>query len=130
MEKGLAAQIAALVAVVGFLCFAGGYVVAGGIQKFAEQYTIGENINVRVVIKDADTTIKDEVVSLQSGMTALDAVANVYEIRTDLSWPEWGPAVKTVDNRWFTATVNGETTAVGLAAIQLTGGENIELTIV
>lgn len=130
MERGTIAEILALIVIIGFLCFAGGYVVAGGIQKFAEQYTIGENIDVRVVIKDAGSTIKDEVVSLKSGMTAMDAVANVYAIRTDLSWPDFGPAVKTVDNRWFTATINGETPAVGLAAIQLTGEENIELTIV
>lgn len=129
MKIGMTMEILALFAIIGFFSFAGGYVVAGGIQKFAEQYAIGENINVRVVIMDENSTIKDEVVSLKSGMTALDAVANVYEIRTDLTWPQFGPAVKTLDNRWFTTLINGETPPVGMHAIQLEGGENIELTI-
>ena len=48
LNKELAVQVAALVAVVSFVCFAGGYVVAGGITRQAEQYTYGENISVNV----------------------------------------------------------------------------------
>jgi hypothetical protein len=126
LEKGLAAQVAALVVVVGFLCFAGGYVVASGIQKQAGQHLIGENITVNV--KAPGQTTYTEV-NLNSGMTALDAVAHVIEIKTDLSWPQMGPAIKTLDNRWLMYTINGGDPGVGMVKYQLTGGENIELSV-
>ncbi len=130
MTNGSIAQIAALLLVVGVVAFGGGYIIAGGPEKLAQQYTIGENIDVRVVVYDSDSSvIENKVVGLNSGMTVLDAVANVYEIMTDLTWPQYGPAVKTLDDRWFDLKVNGETPNVGFAAIQLKGDENIELSI-
>lgn len=127
MEKGFATHVAALVAVIGFMCFAGGYVVAGGIQKQAEQYLTGENIVVNVKAPGESTY---RAVKLNSGMTALDAVAYVMPITTDLTWVEmYGPAIKTADNKWFEYKVNGVLPSVGLVAYQLSGGENIELTL-
>jgi len=52
LNRGLATQLIAIVAVVGFLCFAGGYLVAGGITKQSGQYAYGENITVNVKIAD------------------------------------------------------------------------------
>lgn len=124
MEKGIMAQTAALIVVVGIVSFGGGFMIAGGPETLAQQYTIGENITVNVKAPGENTYTQ---VTLNSGMTVLDAVANVYEIRTDLSWPQFGPAVKTIDNQWLTVKVNGETPPVGMAAYQLEGGENIEL---
>lgn len=119
-------EIAMLLVVIGVVCFAGGYIVAGGPEKLAEKYTIGENVTVYVQILGEDVYTE---VGLKSGMTVLDAVANVYEIKTDLSWPQYGPAIKTLEDQWFVYTVNGETPEVGMAAYQLRGDENIELSI-
>ena len=123
MKKELAIQVAALVAVIGFVCFAGGYVVAGGIQKQAGQYTTGENIKVNV---KAPGESSYRTVDLNSGMTALDAAAWVIPIKTELY--AIGPAVKTADNKWLMYTVNGTDPGVGFASYQLKGGENIDLT--
>lgn len=118
--------IAMLLVVIGFVCFAGGYIVAGGLEKLVEKYAIGENVTVYVQIPGEEVYTE---VGLKSGMTVLDAVANVYEIKTDLTWPQYGPAIKTLEDQWFVYTVNGETPEVGMAAYQLKGGENIELNI-
>ena len=127
MEKGFATQVAVLVAVVAFMCFAGGYVVAGGTQKQAEQYLTGENIVVNVKAPGENTY---RVVKLNSGMTVLDAISYVLPIKTDLTWVEmYGPAIKTADNKWFEYKVNGVLPSMGLVAYQLRGGENIELTL-
>jgi hypothetical protein len=122
LNKELAVQAAALVAVFSFVCFAGGYVVAGGITKQAGQYAIGENIVVNVKAPSESTY---RTVNLSSGMTVLDAVANVIPIKTELY--AIGPAIKTADNTWLMYTVNGEFSTVGMAAYQLKGGENIDL---
>lgn len=119
-------EIAMLLVVIGVVCFAGGYIVAGGLEKLAEKYTIGENVTVYVQIPGKDVYTE---VGLKSGMTVLDAVANVHEIKTDLSWPQYGPAIKTLDDQWFAYTVDGETPEAGMAAYQLKGGENIVLEI-
>lgn len=125
MNKELVTQVAALVAVVGFVCFAGGYAVAGGIQKQAEQYLIGENIVVNV--KAPGETAYTEK-RLNSGMTVLDVVASIAPIKTEIY--SFGIAVKSADNtKWFMYTVNGKDPGVGMGAYQLTGGENIELTL-
>jgi hypothetical protein len=127
LDNRLAVQVAALVAVIGFVCFAGGYVVAGGVQKQTDQYLIGENIVVNVKAPGENTY---RAVKLSSGMTALDAVAYVMPIKTDLTWVEmYGPAIETADNQWFEYKINGVLPSVGLVAYQLRGGENIELTL-
>ena len=104
--------------------FGVGYLIAGGIERFAQQYTIGENIVVNVKAPGAEDYVQ---VKLKSGMTALDAVVNVIPVTTELY--SYGPAVKTADNQWLIYTINGETPAVGLDKYQLGGGENIELSV-
>jgi hypothetical protein len=127
LNKELAVQAAALVAVVSFVCFAGGYVVAGGITRQVEQYVIGENISVNV---KAPGQTEYTSIKLKSGMTALDAVAWVVPIKTDLTWvTTMGPAIKSADDRWLTYLVDGMDPGIGMAAYQLKGGENIELTL-
>ena len=118
------AQIAALLLVVSVVAFGGGYIIAGGREELAQQYAIGENITVNVKTSgQAEYTS----VNMSSGMTVLDAVANVREIKTELY--SLGPAVKTTDDKWLTYTVNGESPPVGMDKYQLRGGENIELTL-
>ncbi len=124
MEKRPVAQIAALVVVVGFACFGGGYMLAGGSERLAEQYAIGENITVNV---KAPGQAEYSSVDLKSGMTVLDAVANVIQIKTEIY--SLGPAIKSVSDQWLLYMVNGESPEVGMDKYQLKGGENIELTL-
>jgi len=124
MEKRPVAQIAALVVVVGFVCFGGGYVLAGGSEMLAEQHAIGENITVNVKAPGQAEYIS---VDLKSGMTVLDAVANVMQIKTEIY--SLGPAIKSVSDQWLLYIVNGESPEVGMDKYQLKGGENIELNL-
>jgi len=124
MEKRPVAQIAALVVVVGFVCFGGGYVLAGGSERLAEQHAIGENITVNVKAPGQAEYIS---VDLKSGMTVLDAVANVMQIKTEIY--SLGPAIKSVSDQWLLYIVNGESPEVGMDKYQLKGGENIELNL-
>ncbi|MFB0500791.1 MAG: DUF4430 domain-containing protein [Candidatus Hadarchaeaceae archaeon] len=124
MEKRPVAQIAALVVVVGFVCFGGGYMLAGGSERLAEQHAIGENITVNV---KAPGQAEYSSVDLKSGMTVLDAVANVIQIKTEIY--SLGPAIKSVSDQWLLYMVNGESPEVGMDKYQLKGGENIELTL-
>ncbi|KUO40026.1 MAG: hypothetical protein AVW05_01215 [Hadesarchaea archaeon DG-33] len=124
MEKRPVAQIAALVVVVGFVCFGGGYMLAGGSERLAEQHAIGENITVNVKAPGQAEYIS---VDLKSGMTVLDAVANVIQIKTEIY--SLGPAIKSVSDQWLLYIVNGESPEVGMDKYQLKGGENIELNL-
>jgi len=122
VTNGLKAQIAALLLVASTVAFGSGYIIAGGPEKLAQQYTVGENITVNV---KTSGRVDYTSVNLSSGMTVLDAVVNVMEIKTEL-YP-FGTAVKTADDQWLTYTVNGESPVVGMDKYQLRGGENIEL---
>ncbi len=124
MEKRPVAQIAAIVVVVGFVCFGGGYILAGGSERLAEQHAIGENITVNVKAPGQAEYIS---VDLKSGMTVLDAVTNVIQIKTEIY--SLGPAIKSVNDQWLLYIVNGESPEVGMDKYQLEGGENIELTL-
>lgn len=124
MEKRSVAQIAAIVVVVGFVCFGGGYILAGGSERLAEQHAIGENITVNVKAPGQAEYIS---VDLKSGMTVLDAVTNVIQIKTEIY--SLGPAIKSVNDQWLLYIVNGESPEVGMDKYQLEGGENIELTL-
>lgn len=122
VTNGSMAQIAALLLVVAAVAFGGGYIIAGGPEELTQLYTVGENITVNMKAPgQADYTS----VNLSSGMTVLDAVANVMPIKTELY--SFGTAVKTADDQWLMYTVNGESPTVGMDKYQLEGGENIEL---
>ena len=124
VTNGSIAQIAALLLVVGTVAFGGGYIIAGGREELSQQYTVGENITVNV---KSPGQAEYTSVNMSSGMTVLDAVANVIQIKTELY--SFGPAVKTADDQWLTYTVNDESPTVGMDKYQLRGGENIELTL-
>ncbi len=124
-EKVSSIQVVGLTAVVAFVALGCGYVLAGGVEKFSGQYSVGEDIVVSIKLP-GETEYTD--VNLKSGMTVLDAVAQVYEIKTEL-YPELGPAVKSIDDNWLMYTVDGVAPEVGMSAYQLTGGEKIELTL-
>lgn len=126
LNKGLAVQVLALVVIVGFLCFAGGYYVAGGLSKQTEQYTYGENIKVRVKI--ADLGIDKEVV-LYKGMTPFDALLKVASMRTEF-YESFGASIVTeiggLQQGWG-YRVNGVEPNVGMQDYQLRDGDVLEL---
>ncbi|MBC7219173.1 MAG: DUF4430 domain-containing protein [Hadesarchaea archaeon] len=126
MNKGLALQVLALVVIVGFLCFAGGYYLAGGMAKQTEQYTYGENIKVRVKI--ADLGIDKEVV-LYKGMTPFDALLKVASMRTEF-YESFGASIVTeiggLQQSWG-YRVNGIEPNVGMQDYQLRDGDLLEL---
>ncbi len=126
MEKGLAVQVAALVAVAGFLCFAGGYVVAGGITRQVEQYTYGENMSCRVIIENLGI---NKQVQFYKGMTPFDALLRVASLKTTY-YESFGASIVTeaggVQQSW-TYRVNGVEPNVGMQDYQLRNGDNLEL---
>jgi hypothetical protein len=126
LNKELAVQVAALVAVVSFVCFAGGYVVAGGITRQVEQYTYGENISVNVRIENLGV---DRQVQLHKGMTPFDALLKVASLNTTY-YESFGASIVTeiggVQQSW-TYRVNGAEPPVGMQDYQLRDGDNLEL---
>ncbi len=119
-------QIAALLAVVGFVTFAGGYAVAGGITRQAEQYALGENIDVNVRIDNLgiNTTVR-----LYKGMTPFDALLRVASMKTTY-YSQFGSSlideIGGVQQSW-TYKVNDEEPPVGMGSYQLSDGDNLEL---
>lgn len=109
---------------VGVISLGGGYMLAGGPEALAQRYSTGENIVVHV---KAPGQAEYTSVNLSSGMTVLNAVANVIEIKTELY--SFGPAVKTIDDQWLVYEVNGESPVIGMDKYQLSGGENIVLSV-
>ncbi|MFH1820984.1 MAG: DUF4430 domain-containing protein [Methanobacteriota archaeon] len=126
MNRGLVFQLVALIAVVGFLCFAGGYLVAGGITKQAGQYAYGENITVNVKIADLGI---DKQVTIYSGMTPFDALAKCAKFTTEYSegfGASWVTIIGGLDQGWG-YSVNGEQPLVGMGDYQLKDGDTLEL---
>lgn len=125
MEKGLVAQIAALVAVIGFVCFAGGYVVAGGITRQVEQYAYGKNMTCNVKIENLGI---DRQVNFYKGMTPFDALLRITSVKT--AYYEGMGSIVTeiggVAQNWG-YRVNGTTPSVGMMDYQLRDGDNLEL---
>ena len=125
MQRGFAAQIAALVAVAGFLCFAGGYAVTGGITKQAGQYTYGEKMTCNVKIENLGI---DRRVTFYKGMTPFDALLRITSVKT--AYYEGMGSIVTeiggVAQSWG-YKVNGATPSVGMMDYQLLDGDNLEL---
>lgn len=125
MNKELVAQVAALAMVVGFLCFSGGYVVAGGITKQLEQFTYGENMTCNVGI---DNLGINKSVTFYKGMTPFDALLRVAGVKTAY-YGEMGSIVTEIGGvaqNWG-YKVNGSTPSVGMMDYQLRAGDNLEL---
>lgn len=125
MKKDFATQIVAILAIVGFMCFAGGYVVAGGITKQLEQFTYGENMTCNVGI---DNLGVNKSVIFYKGMTPFDALLRVTDINT--AYYEGIGSIVTeiggVSQSWG-YKVNGETPSVGMMDYQIRNGDNLEL---
>ncbi len=115
-----------LLLVAGFLCFAGGYAVAGGVKGEIEQYTYGENISVNVEISDLGV---DQELKLYKGMTPFDALLRVASLKTEY-YASMGASVVTeiggVAQSWG-FKVNGEVPVTGMQNYQLRDGDNLEL---
>ncbi len=131
MKKGLAAQIIMLILVIGFVDFAGGFMVAGGVQRLTGLYTIGENITVRVKLPDATDYTN---LNIYSGMTMLDVTALSTDTTTKLYVFDGVPSASVrlgsesyANNRIIRAKINGEYPSVGFAWVQLKDGDNIEI---
>jgi len=120
----MATKIGAAVIIIGVLGFLAGFMVGGGAQKLSAQYSVGENISVKVKVP-GQTDYK--TVKLNSGMTVLDAVSAVMPVKTEVF--DFGTAVKTIDDKWIVYNVNGVAAQVGMAAYQLKGGEVIDVSL-
>lgn len=129
MKKGrkrIIGQVTEVLLVIGFLCFAGGYAIAGGAKGEEEQYTYGENISINVKIPDLGI---EETAKLHKGMTPFDALLSVASLKTEY-YPSMGASVITeiggVAQNWG-FKVNGEAPAIGMQNYQLRDGDNLEL---
>jgi hypothetical protein len=126
MEKGVVTQVLIMVAIAGVVCFGAGYLVAGGTEKIAEQYTYGENIDVHVSIPKLGI---NEDVQLYKGMTPFDALLRVTSMKTEY-YESMGASMVTEiggqESSWG-YEVNGETPVVGMQDYQLRDGDNLEI---
>lgn len=116
----------AIIAVVGFLCFASGYLVAGGITRQSGQYTYGENILVNVKIADLGI---DRQINIYSGMTPFDVLLKVASLKTDY-YESFGASIVTEIGRMQQSwgyRVNGVEPLVGMQDYQLKDGDTLEL---
>ncbi len=125
MNRGLLAQLAALVVIVGFLCFAGGYLVAGGLSKQSAQYAYGENMTINVQIDDLGI---EKQVTIYKGMTPFDALLKLASISTEY-YESFGASMVTeiggLEQSWG-YRVNGVEPLVAMQEYQLSDGDNLE----
>jgi hypothetical protein len=126
LNREFATQVAALVVIISFVCFAGGYAIAGGITKQTEQYTYSENISVNVKIENLGINSQ---VQLCKGMTPFDALLKVASLNT-VYYESFGASIVTeiggIQQSW-TYRVNGVEPSVGMQDYQLRDGDNLEL---
>jgi hypothetical protein len=122
----VSSQIAELLLIAGFLCFAGGYAVAGGVKGEVEQYTYGENISVNVKILNLGI---EQEVKLYKGMTPFDAILRVASLKTEY-YPSMDTSLITeidgVAQSWG-FRVNDKVPSTGMQDYQLSDGDNLEL---
>lgn len=118
--------MATLVVLVGFLCFAGGYLAAGGLFKQSAQYAYGENISVSVKISDLGI---DQRVTIYRGMTPFDALLKLTSMKTEY-YESFGASIVTeiggLQQSWG-YRVNGVEPLVAMQEYQLSDGDNLEL---
>lgn len=125
MNRGVAVQMVAIIAVVGFLCFAGGYVVAGGLTRQSAQYAYGENMSINVQVADLGI---DKQVTLYKGMTPFDALLKLASMKTEY-YESFGASIVTevggLQQNWG-YRVNGLEPPVGMQEYQLSDGDTLE----
>ena len=117
------AEVAELIVVVGFVCFAIGSMIGGG--RATEQYLYGENIDVNVSIPKLGIS---EQVRLYKGMTAFDAVLKITSIETTY-YEGFGSILSKIGGEAsnYGYEVNGKTPLVGMVDYQLHDGDNLEI---
>jgi len=117
------AEVAELIVVVGFVCFAVGSVLGGG--RASEQYLYGENISVNVSIPKLGIS---KQVQLYKGMTAFDAVLKTVGIETTY-YEGFGSIISKIGGEAgnYIYEVNGETPLEGMVDYQLRDGDNLEI---
>lgn len=118
-------QIAELLLITGFLCFAIGYLFAGGAKARVLQYTYGENIFVNLKISDLDI---GQQVQLYKGMTPFDAILRVANMKTEY-YAGMGSVVTEIGGiqQFWGYKVNGEVSSAAMQDYQLRDGDNLEL---
>ncbi len=120
-------EVLALVVIVGFVCFAGGFYVGGGkITAYATTREI--SVNVKAETKESGTIQK--TVTIRDGMTPFDALLKVTDMQTKY-WESYGTStVRSVAgdnlgaNEGYTYTVNGESPGA-MSDCQLHDGDNL-----
>jgi len=117
----------ALVVIVGFLGFAGGYYTGGG--KITA-YATTKEILVKVRMETKESGVIEKTVTVRDGMTPLDALLKVTDVQT-MYWEAYGTSVvRSIAgdnlgmNEGYTYTVNGEMPAIGINEYQLHDGDN------
>lgn len=123
-EKRFLSHVVELLVVVGFVCFAAGYLLTGGARP-VERFAYGENIAINVRIPDLNI---DQRVQLYRGMTPFDALLRVTSVKTEF-YPGMGGVVTELGGKaqWWGYRVNGMTPPVGMQDYQLNDGDNLEL---
>lgn len=124
-ERKFIGQIVELIIAVGFVCFASGFVLAGGAKAQTAQYTYGENMEVNVSIPDLGI---DQQVQLYKGMSPFDAILRVTSVKTDY-YVGMGSVVAEIGGKaqFWGYKVNGETPVVAMQDYQLRDGDNLLL---
>ncbi len=124
-EKKFVGQIAELLIAIGFVCFAAGFVLAGGAKAQTAQYAYGENMEVNVSIPDLGI---DQQVKLFKGMSTFDAILRVISVKTDY-YVNMGSVVTEIGGKaqFWGYKVNGETPGVAMQEYQLRDGDNLLL---
>jgi len=122
-ERKFIGQIAELIIAVGFVCFAVGFVLAGGAKAQTVQYTYGENMEVNVCIPDLDI---NQQVQLYKGMSPFDAILRVTSVKTDY-YVGMGSVVAEIGGKaqFWGYKVNDETPVVAMQDYQLRDGDNL-----
>lgn len=129
MGKGTIVEISALVIIVGFICFAGGYRTGGGgVTAYATTSEI--SVNVKVDTKQSGTLQK--TVSIRDGMSIYDAMLKMgADVETKYSETFGMSIVSSIagdnlgTNEGYMYTVNGEMPPVTMSECQLHDGDNI-----
>jgi hypothetical protein len=124
-ERRSVRLVAELLLVVGFLCFAIGYIFAGGAKAQVLQYTYGENMTINLSIPDLSI---NQQVQIYKGMTPVDAILRVTGAKFQY-YPGSGAMVTEIggiENYWG-YKVNGELPLGTMQEYQLSDGDNLLL---
>lgn len=129
MKKGIKMEVLALVTIIGFVCFAGGYYAGGGgVTRYATTREI--SVNMKVDTKESGTL--QETVAIRDGMSIYDAMLKMgVDVQTNYSETFGMSIVSSIagdnlgTNEGYMYTVNGDSPPVVMSECQLHEGDNI-----